>query len=98
MAVVPNEAPWHLATNFLASAAGETLLGRRDRYDPLFATLAATNVSLDPNTSLGALAEASQEGSTQWSIVYGLSDGTVRVAMGRHYDQVHSFALSAGDE
>jgi len=48
---------------------------------------------LDPQGALDLLAEVSQPGSTQWSAVYDLSTGRVRVVMGREYATVHEFDL-----
>ena len=31
--------------------------------------------------------------TTQWSAVYGMSDGSVQVVMGGRYDSPHSFFL-----
>jgi hypothetical protein len=33
------------------------------------------------------------QGSTQWSVVYGMSDGGMSVVMGREYQSVHRFDL-----
>lgn len=30
---------------------------------------------------------------TQWSIVYDMNSGRIRIAMGRHYDKIHDFKL-----
>lgn len=31
--------------------------------------------------------------NTQWSIVYGMTTGSVTVAMGEKYDRVHTFDI-----
>jgi hypothetical protein len=39
------------------------------------------------------LLEAVKLDNTVWSIVYGLSSGQVRLAMGQDYNDVHAFRL-----
>jgi hypothetical protein len=97
MVVIPNEAPWHLATNFLRASAGESAEGECWRYDKLSQRLTEGEGQLTAQDAMNLLAEVSQEG-TQWSVVYGMSTGDVNVSMGQKYDNVHTFRLnSAGD-
>ena len=44
---------------------------------------------------MALLADVAQ-GNTQWSVVYEMGDGDVEAAMGRAYDQVHTFHLDLG--
>lgn len=90
--LIPNEQPWHLATNFLRAAAGNSAAGECWRYDWLSDELTATSGQL---TAAGALTLLSQvaQGETQWSVVYGLSTGTVTIAMHQQYEQAHTFTL-----
>jgi len=46
---------------------------------------------------MALLSDVSQ-GSTQWSVVYGMSSGDVSVTMGREYDDIHTFNLSLASE
>ena len=39
------------------------------------------------------LLEATKLDSTVWSVVYNLQTGQILLAMGKDYDQVHSFKL-----
>jgi hypothetical protein len=91
MRVLPNTDPWHLATNFLCSATEGD--GGCWRYPILRQRLSESGGVLDPQGALDLLAEVSQPGSTQWSAVYDLSTGRVRVVMGREYATVHEFDL-----
>ena len=97
MVVMPNETPWHLATNFLRTAAGETTEGQCWRYDTISERLAEAEGRIAAQDALEVLREASQ-GGTQWSIVYGMSSGDVNVAMGRQYEAAHTFHLSLAGE
>jgi len=91
MVVIPNHAPFHLATNHLrVSATGD---GGCRRYNTLDERLAETTGRLAPQEAVDLLEDVAQEG-TQWSIVYGFSSGDVRVAMGCEYDDVHAFHLN----
>jgi len=97
MFVIPNEAPYHLATNFLRTAAGESAAGECWRYDMLDNRLAQAAGRMAPRDALGLLDAVSQD-NTQWSIVYGISTAEIRVAMGHKYDAVHTFQLDAAGD
>jgi hypothetical protein len=90
--VMVNEDPWHLATNFLCAAAGDSTEGTCWRYDKISERLEEAQGRLSAEDGLALLADVSQDG-TQWSIVYGLSIGDVTVAMGRQYEVIHTFHL-----
>jgi hypothetical protein len=90
MIVIPNEAPYHLATNHLrVTASGH---GGCWRYATLDDRLTETEGRLAPQEAVALLEEVAQEG-TQWSIVYGFSSGDVRVVMGREYSTIHTLHL-----
>jgi hypothetical protein len=97
MVVMPNEAPWHVATNFLRASAGASPEGACWRYDTISRRLAEAEGRLTAQEAIDLLAEVSQEG-TQWSVVYGMGTGDVQVIMGRQYDNVHTFPLSFAGE
>lgn len=91
MVVLPNENPWHLATNHLcATASGD---GGCTRYWTLSQRLIETGGRLAPEDALDLLDNVSQPGSTQWSVVYDLSTGSISVVMGRDYTTRHTFQL-----
>lgn len=97
MVVIPNEMPWHQATNFLRASAGESAEGECWRYDKISQRLTEAEGQLTVQDAMNLLSEAAQ-GSTQWSVVYGMSTGDVNVTMGREYDNVHAFPLSLEGE
>jgi hypothetical protein len=92
MAVIPNQAPWHLATNFLRISAGASPQGRCWRYDTIQQRLAELDGRINRQEAMNLLAEVSQA-STQWSIVYEMSSGRINVTMGRDYEDSHAFHL-----
>jgi hypothetical protein len=91
MVILPNTEPYHLATNHLRLT--NTGDGGCWRYATLDERLTETEGRLMPQDAIDLLGDVAQEG-TQWSIVYGISTGDVDVAMGRDYDDVHSFDLN----
>jgi hypothetical protein len=92
MVVVPNDEPWHLATNFLLSSVRDPSDGQCSRYDRIEHGLAQAQGRLNLQEAMHLLSQASQ-GITQWSVIYGLSSGEVQVAMGRQYELLHTFHL-----
>jgi hypothetical protein len=97
MVVMQNETAWHLATNFLRASVGESAEGVCWRHDKISRGLSEAEGWLVTQEAIDLLAEVSQE-STQWSIVYGMSTGSIDVAMGREYDDVHTLHLSLATE
>ena len=96
MVVIPNQAPWHLATNFLVTAAQDDPTGRCWRYDTIEQGLSQAGGQINEPQALDLLAAVAQE-STQWSVVYNLSSHEVRVVMGQQYQTVHLFQLNPGE-
>jgi choloylglycine hydrolase len=96
MVVIPNEQPWHLATNFLRAAVesvdGGSTKGHCWRYDRIEDALSQAGGGLDQGGALELLAQVDQS-TTQWSIVYDQHSGDVLVAMGQHYDEAHTLHL-----
>jgi hypothetical protein len=93
MHVIPNEQPWHMATNFLCSAADGTLRGKCWRYDQVLDEMEASDGFLNTQEAISLLGEVAQT-NTQWSVVYNSSTGSVDVVMGQAYYDVHSFKLA----
>lgn len=92
MRVIPNQGPWHLATNFLVSSLDDPA-GTCWRYDAIQEAMSASQGSLSLEQAMDLLARVSQD-NTQWSITYQLDSGTVWVAMGRDYQEVYKDQLS----
>jgi hypothetical protein len=97
MVVIPNEKHWHLATNFLLASVGQSAVGKCRRYDRISQWLSEARGYLTMQQVMDLLADVSVR-RTQWSIVYGMSTGDIKVAMGRHYDNLHRFHLSVGSD
>ena len=92
MVVISNRRPWQQATNFFRAAAGDSTEGICWRYDQITDQLTNRDGRLDVSTALYLLQEVSQDG-TQWSIVYGISNGEINVVMGQRYETIHTFLL-----
>jgi len=93
--VIPNRDPWQLATNFLVSETGTSPEGNCWRYEMISGQLREGNGQLNPGQALNLLTEVAQE-STQWSVVYGISRGEIRVVMGGDYGNLHLLDISQG--
>ncbi|CAG1012695.1 partial Penicillin acylase, partial [Anaerolineales bacterium] len=90
--LLPNDQPWHLATNFLRSAVSGSPNGQCSRYDRLEQGLSSVGGEINSTDAMDLLSEVSQP-STQWSVVYGINTGDVIVSMGRQYDKIHEFNI-----
>ena len=90
MKVLPNEAPWHLATNhFRCIATGD---GGCPRYRTISERLSATNGQLDQQAAMQLLSEVKQS-ITQWSSVYDMTNGEIQVAIAGEYNSIFKFEL-----
>jgi hypothetical protein len=95
--VLPNDQPWHQATNFLRSAVGDSTAGQCWRYDKIGEALGGAGGRLDVAGAVGLLESVAQD-NTQWSVVYGIASGEVHVVVGQKYEEVHSFKLVPGSD
>jgi len=89
--VLPNGTQWHHATNFIRSSV-ENAQGQCWRYDSLARQLTLAQGRANGQDAMKLLRDVSQN-NTQWSIVYGMSTGEIRVTMGRRYENAHTFKL-----
>ena len=92
MQVIRNEEPWNIATNFLRSSVDNPSDGNYWRYDKINMRLTETNGRIDAQAAMQLLAEVAQD-NTQWSVVYQMNSGVIKVAMGQQYRNVHQFQL-----
>lgn len=93
--LIPNENNWHIATNHLRAEASAERSGCH-RYDLIADRLADNQGILNPSEAMELLAEVSsndQEYGTQWSILYDMSAGAVRIVMGGDYESMHEFKI-----
>jgi hypothetical protein len=95
MIVIPNEHPWHQATNHLRSTAAQGASGCW-RYEDISQQMAQEDGRISNLQAMELLSEVSwgsQHDGTQWSVVYDMEQLQVHLAMGRQYEHVHIFAL-----
>ncbi len=91
--ILRNDQPWQVSTNF--QFALEKPQGANSscwRYNRVYQTLAQANGKLTQSEALTLLQNVSQD-STQWSVTYNLTQGTIQLVMDRHYDQVKTFSV-----
>lgn len=87
---LPNENPWHLATNHMRCIANGD--GGCWRYHTINDRLTALNGQLDAGMAMQILSEVKQD-STQWSSVYNLTSGEIQVVIARDYKTSYEFQL-----
>jgi hypothetical protein len=87
--VVRDENPWQVSTNFLISEKNKPDCWR---YKLVSESLSKADGRIPQDEAMRLLSRAKQD-STVWSIVYNLSTGQIRLAMGKDYEDVHSFKL-----
>lgn len=93
IAIVRDDKPWQVSTNFLLSEDSKPECWRYNKASEVLGQ--SRGIASDEDAM--HLLEAVKQDSTVWSIVYDLSSGHVRVAMGRDYDDVHAFELEMSD-
>lgn len=100
LVVIRSESPWHLATNHLRALANENGPSGCWRYEKIEKRLSAALGKLDGQQSLDLLRSVSQTGEypTQWSVVYGIDTGEVRIVMGREFGSPVSFRLAPKED
>jgi predicted choloylglycine hydrolase len=93
MVVLRPDKPWQVSTNFLISQEQpEGADSSCRRYNRATEILEQTEGNITPAEAMTLLENVSQ-GSTMWSVVYGLTTGDIQIAMGRQYSAVKKFKL-----
>jgi hypothetical protein len=95
MVVLPNDEPSHLATNFFVSACRSQPDAEHclcPRYDRMVTALRSQAGVLRVPEALDLLHDVSNA-TTQWSVVYDLTQRSVHVVMGTEFETVHRFDL-----
>ena len=87
--VVREENPWQVSTNFLISEESKPDCWR---YKLVSESLSKADGEIPQDEAMLLLSRAKQD-STVWSVVYNLNTGQVHLAMGKDYENVHSFKL-----
>jgi len=91
ISVIRDDKPWQVSTNYLFS---EAIQPNCWRYEKTAKSLAESQGSKSADEAMSLLQGTSQEHTT-WSVVYNLATGQISLALGRNYDQVHTFTLKA---
>jgi hypothetical protein len=90
MVQIPNQDPWHLATNHLRCIAEGD--GGCWRYAIISDRLNSTKGQLDFQSAMQLLSYVKQS-STQWSSVYNLTTGDINLVIAKHFEKIYSFHL-----
>lgn len=96
MQVIRNTKPWQVSTNFLIYNSDKDSIFC-SRYKKAMKFLEEKKGRICEKEAMNLLSDISQ-GSTQWSIVYNISTGDIKVAMGREYDNIKEYKLSMKKE
>ena len=83
--VIPNSDPWQPVTNFLVSESWADPGGHCWRYDLITDRLSENQGVLSQDDAMDLLRDVAQD-STQWSVVYDISSGSVDIVMGGNYE------------
>ena len=96
MIVQPNAQTWDMATNFIRATAPRAPESMCWRYSIISGQISESGGQLNPEDALDLLGRVAQP-NTQWSIVYGMATGEIRVAMHGDYNHTHTlhFSLAA---
>lgn len=97
MVIIRNDKPWHSATNFLIASVGQSAVGKCKRYDKINQGLNEVKGDLTMQHAMDLLADVSAR-HTQWSIVYGMNTGDIKVSMGRNYKNLYRFHFDIGND
>ena len=90
--VIRNSVPWQVTTNFYLAGATEQMRTQDRRYSTAATWLRGADGRLDPGEAMRLLEHVEQT-STQWSIVYDMSTGEIRLVMAEAYYHVHVYHL-----
>ena len=90
ISIVRSEKNWQVSTNFLLSEAQQSDCWR---YNKASESLAKEQGDITEGQAMNILQGTSLD-NTVWSVVYNLSTGRIGLAMGKHYEQVHTFELN----
>lgn len=89
LAIVRDDDPWQVSTNFLLSEAQQPDCWR---YDKATTALAQTQGTASQDEAMRLLQGTSLD-HTVWSIVYNLNTGHIRLALGKDYNKIHTFKV-----
>ncbi|MHC4203114.1 MAG: linear amide C-N hydrolase [Planctomycetota bacterium] len=90
ISIIRDEKNWQVSTNYLFS---EAIKPNCWRYKKASESLTREQGDITNEQAMNILQGTSMDHTT-WSVVYNLSTGGINLAMGKDYDQVHTFKLS----
>jgi penicillin V acylase-like amidase (Ntn superfamily) len=94
MKVINNDKAWQISTNFVIYGSNELNKESCRRYSECSEVLSESNGVISEKEAINLLSKTSQS-STQWSTVYNMHTGEIRVIVGRRYENpIHIFTLS----
>lgn len=93
MKIIKNENPWQVSTNFFVYGSGDIIKRACPRYTTADNYLRDKNGIINEKEAIELLDKISQP-STQWSTVYNMTTGNIKVVMGRKYDTILEFKLN----
>lgn len=95
--LVRNDEPWQVSTNFLLSEARpDSDTSGCWRYDLVREHLKKAGGNITQDEAMNLLGRVKLP-NTVWSVVYNLGTGAVQIAMGKDYEQIHTFQLRMKD-
>ncbi len=89
ISVIRDGKPWQVSTNFLFS---EAIKPECWRYNNAAKSLGNSQGRRSADEAMSLLQNTSLD-ITMWSVVYNLTTGQISLAMGKDYDEVHTFKL-----
>lgn len=93
VSVLPGKGPWNLAVNFLLTGAGEKTKQDDWRWRTASASLSSANGTLAWQPAMRLLERIAQS-HTQWSAVYDLKGGVLRLTTSKRFGTVHTFSIT----
>ncbi|MTI70720.1 MAG: linear amide C-N hydrolase [Firmicutes bacterium] len=91
--VIKNSKPYQIATNFqIYGKSNDDLLGNCIRYDKAYKTLSKASGEFS-NLDVMNLMKSISQSSTQWSSVYNMNTGEIKISVGRKYENVKNLKL-----
>ncbi len=98
VSVLRNMDPWQVSTNFtLSGTSFPPDQAPCWRYQKAYDALSQAAGRISEEEAMSILADVSQS-NTMWSVIYSMSTGDIRCAIGRKYDQVKEFRLEMKGE
>jgi len=92
MEIINNYKSWEVTTNFVITGLENPDVAPCWRYKKAYKILSDNNGNLSENEAMNLLHDVSVE-STRWSTVYDLDNRSLKIVMGRDYENLHSWSI-----